>query len=201
MERERRSKVNRPREIDYGKTLTDLFDFGTVSFSSCNISFVLPDRRVNNRASMRNHSSFRSLLRRVLMLCVAGVAVLAFGAIELRAQCSPDDDPESYNCQVQQAAPPPSTTQSPASPTVLSMRETSQQGTPRADRSTDASADDSLSSGANYTEKALRNGINAAGLRRVQALPPEPPTEFRRFVAASTGRILPIYGARLFAQR
>ena len=148
---------------------------------------------------MRNHSSFRSLLRRVLMLCVAGVAVLAVGAVELRAQCSPDDDPDSYGCQAQQAVP--STTQSPASPTVLSMRETSQQGTPRADRSTDASADDSLSSGANYTEKALRNGLNAAGLRRVQALPPEPPTEFQRFVAASTGRILPIYGARLFAQR
>src|ERR1035437_7980599 len=108
MERERRSKVNRPREIDYGKTLTDLFDFGTVSISYCNISFVLPDRRVNNRASMRNHSFFRSLLRRVLMLCAAA-AVLACGAIELRAQCLPDDDPESYGCQVQQAAPPSST--------------------------------------------------------------------------------------------
>lgn len=149
---------------------------------------------------MRNHSFFRSLLRRVLMLCAAA-AVLACGAIELRAQCLPDDDPESYGCQVQQAAPPSSTTQSPASPTVLSMQETSQLGTPRPDRSTDASADDSLSSGANYTEKALRNGLNAAGQRRVQALPPEPPTEFQRFVAASTGRMLPIYGARLFAQR
>jgi protein involved in polysaccharide export with SLBB domain len=32
-------------------------------------------------------------------------------------------------------------------------------------------------------------------------LPPEPPTEFQRFVAASTGRMLPIYGARFFAVR
>jgi len=30
---------------------------------------------------------------------------------------------------------------------------------------------------------------------------PEPPTEFQRFVAATAGRMLPIYGARLFAQQ
>ena len=43
--------------------------------------------------------------------------------------------------------------------------------------------------------------MNPAGLRQMQALPPEPPTEFQRFVAASTGHMLPIYGARLFAMR
>ena len=47
----------------------------------------------------------------------------------------------------------------------------------------------------------MRNGLNAAGQRRGQTLPPEPPTEFQRFVAATTGRMLPIYGARLFAAR
>jgi protein involved in polysaccharide export with SLBB domain len=81
------------------------------------------------------------------------------------------------------------------------MQGTPQQRSPRADRSTDASAEESLSNGANYTERALRNGQNAAGLRLTQTLPPEPPTEFQRFVAASTGRMLPIYGARLFAAR
>jgi protein involved in polysaccharide export with SLBB domain len=133
----------------------------------------------------------------MLLLCLAGAAVLSFGASALLAQCSADDDPDSYTCQMQQAPPTPSTTQSPASPTVLSMQETPQQGTPRADRSTEASANGSLSSGPNYTEPALRNGLSAA--RRILTLPPEPPTEFQRFVAVSTGRMLPIYGARLFA--
>jgi len=134
-----------------------------------------------------------------MMLCVAGAAVHTFCALELHAQCSANDDPDSYGCQMQQAAPSPSATQSPASPTVLTMQETPQQGTPRADRSTAASANDSLPVGSNYTEQALRNELNAAGQRRKQAMPPEPPTEFQRFVASTTGRMLPIYGAHLFA--
>jgi protein involved in polysaccharide export with SLBB domain len=145
---------------------------------------------------MRNRSSVCSPLLRLLLHSIVGAAFLAFCAPALLAQCSAADDPDSYACQMQQTPPPPSTTQSPASPAVLSMQETPQQGTPQADRSTEASANGSLSSGANYTEQSLRNG---AGLRRVQTLPPEPPTEFQRFVAASTGRMLPIYGARLFA--
>jgi protein involved in polysaccharide export with SLBB domain len=130
-----------------------------------------------------------------MLLSLPCAAVLAFGAPALHAQCS-DDDTDSYVCQSQKAVP--STTQSPASPTVLTMQETPQLGSPRADRSTDASAYGSLSSGANYTEPALRNGQSAS--RRIQTLPPEPPTEFQRFVAASTGRMLPIYGAHLFAE-
>ena len=34
--------------------------------------------------------------------------------------------------------------------------------------------------------------------QRTRPLPPEPPTEFQRFVAASAGQLLPIYGANLF---
>ena len=30
-------------------------------------------------------------------------------------------------------------------------------------------------------------------------LPPEPPTEFQRFVGSTIGQVLPIYGASLFA--
>jgi polysaccharide export outer membrane protein len=87
---------------------------------------------------------------------------------------------------------------SPASPTVLSMQETPQQETPKSDRSSEASADNSLSNESSYTERALR----AERVPRVRApLPAEPPTEFQRFVAASTGRMLPNYGASLFASR
>jgi protein involved in polysaccharide export with SLBB domain len=135
----------------------------------------------------------------MMMLCVTGAAVHAFCALELHAQCSTDDDPDSYGCQMQQAAPSPSTTQSPASPTVLTMQETPQRGSPRADQSTNASANNSLSGGANYTEQALRNGLNAADKPGKQTMPPEPLTEFQLFVASTTGRMLPIYGARLFA--
>lgn len=48
-----------------------------------------------------------------------------------------------------------------------------------------------------YTEPALGEQPSANG----QQLPlrPQPPTEFQRFVQAATGRMLPIYGARLFA--
>ena len=150
---------------------------------------------------MRNNLSALSPFRRLITLCVASAAVYAFCALELHAQCSADDDPDSYSCQMQQSAPPPSATQSPASPTVLSMQETPQKSTPKADRSTEASSNESLSGGANYTEQESRNGLNPAGLRQIQTLPPEPPTEFQRFVAASTGRMLPIYGARLFVMR
>ena len=134
-----------------------------------------------------------------MLLCAASAAAVAFCAPQSRAQCSAEDDPESYGCQLQQVAPTPSTTQSPASPAVLTMQETPQQGTPRADFSTDASADQSLSGGANYTEQALRNGLSATSPQSGRPLPPEPPTEFQRFVAATTGRMLPVYGAKLFA--
>ncbi|WP_263358790.1 SLBB domain-containing protein [Acidicapsa ligni] len=39
---------------------------------------------------------------------------------------------------------------------------------------------------------------DAQGLRNLNALPPDPPTEFQRMVANSTGRMLQIYGAKLF---
>jgi protein involved in polysaccharide export with SLBB domain len=131
-----------------------------------------------------------------MLLSIAGAAVLAFHAPQLHAQCSAEDDPDSYGCPLQQAAPSHSATQSS---TVLTMQETPQQGTPRADRSTEASADNSLSGESSYTEQASHNGLNASGQQVKRSLPAEPPTEFQRFVAATTGRMLPIYGTRLFA--
>ncbi len=41
------------------------------------------------------------------------------------------------------------------------------------------------------------NNINGTQ-RRLNQLPPDPPTEFQRLVATTTGKMLPIYGARLF---
>jgi protein involved in polysaccharide export with SLBB domain len=180
-----------------------LSEFGTARLSSCIFPFVPLDGYVNNGASMRNHSSARSSLRRAMLLCFAGAACLAFNSPALRAQCSSGEDPSSVDCQMQQTAPPTSTTRSPASPTVLSMQETPQQEpfqqeTPKSDRSSEASADNSLANESTYTERALRA---ERGPRVSAPLPPEPPTEFQRFVAASTGLMLPNYGAGLFAAR
>ncbi len=43
--------------------------------------------------------------------------------------------------------------------------------------------------------------MNASGQQMTRPWRPQPPTEFQRFVAATTGRMLPIYGSRLFASR
>ncbi|MGA2832603.1 MAG: SLBB domain-containing protein [Terracidiphilus sp.] len=147
---------------------------------------------------MRNHSSAPSPLRRALPLSFAVVA-LVFCVPYLRAQCSAEDNPDSYGCQLQQAAPSPSTTQSPASPDMPAMAGTPQLQTPRADISTESSVNNSLTGESSYTEEALRTGMSAAGQRSRQSMRAEPLTEFQRFVDATTGRMLPIYGARLFA--
>ena len=135
-----------------------LFDFGTGQLVRLIFPFVPPEECVNNGASMRNHSSALLSLRRAMLLSVAGAAVIAFCPSQSRAQCSGDDTADSYGCQLQQAAPLPSTTQSSASPAVLTMQEQPQPGTARADRSTEASADDSLPVGSSYTEEASAQG-------------------------------------------
>lgn len=51
-----------------------------------------------------------------------------------------------------------------------------------------------------YQNQNRTNPLNGDILnqRSLNALPPDPPTEFQRMVANSTGRMLPIYGAKLF---
>lgn len=146
---------------------------------------------------MRIHSSARPLFRRVMFLSFAG-AVLAFCAPSLLAQCFADDDPDSYGCQLQQDAPSSSTASSQASSAMLLTQGALPQQTPRADLSTGALAGNGLSGGANDAEQQTRSGLNTASQQGGRTLSPEPPTEFQRFVRATTGRMLPIYGARLF---
>jgi len=47
-------------------------------------------------------------------------------------------------------------------------------------------------------ENLLRPPANGAGNQAMENLPPEPLTEFQRFLASTTGLVLPIYGASLF---
>ncbi|MGD0788524.1 MAG: SLBB domain-containing protein [Terracidiphilus sp.] len=145
---------------------------------------------------MRDHLSARSSLLGTMFCAVAGASFL-LSAPALRAQC---DDSDSIDCQLQQTAPLPSPIQSPASPTELSMDAPSDQGSPQPDHSSEASADKSLPGGSNFTEQASR-GKRSAGQQGGRSLPSAPPTEFQLFVAATTGHMLPIYGAGLFSQR
>ncbi|HEY6444929.1 MAG TPA: SLBB domain-containing protein [Acidobacteriaceae bacterium] len=50
----------------------------------------------------------------------------------------------------------------------------------------------------NDNERLLRQ--NPGRFQMPQTLPPEPLTEFQKFVASTTGQVLPIYGASLFRQ-
>lgn len=51
-----------------------------------------------------------------------------------------------------------------------------------------------------YTDNEILSRQLAARYALRQNLPPEPLTEFQKFVASTTGQVLPIYGANLFRQ-
>jgi protein involved in polysaccharide export with SLBB domain len=113
----------------------------------------------------------------------------------LHAQCA--DDPDSIDCQMQQPVnAAPSNGESPATYSIAQPVPMQ----PRADQSNEATANGSLANGSNYTEaatpEAMRNPQAAP-----TALPPEAPTEFQRFVQASTGQMPAIFGADLFSDR
>jgi len=122
------------------------------------------------------------------------VAALAFNPRVVHAQssCADGSDPDTLGCAAQQATPQ----QSVSSPSTLSVEERPQNDTPSADRSTNASAKGSLPGGASYTEGATRNGRRELEPR---SSAPEPPSEFQTFVAATSGKMLPVYGAKLFS--
>jgi len=130
-------------------------------------------------------------------LCLlAVVAAIACDPLVLHAQssCPDGSDPDTLGCAAQQSAP-----QRPAnSPSTLSIEERPLNDTPSADRSNEASARESLPGGASYTESATRNAQRSLEPRPVA---PEPPNEFQTFVAATSGQMLPIYGAKLFNAR
>ncbi|HTW80089.1 MAG TPA: SLBB domain-containing protein [Terracidiphilus sp.] len=145
---------------------------------------------------MTNNSPLLSDRCRPARIALVLAAIVVIPASPLCAQCFPQDDPESYTCQMQQ--------QQQATPTEdtesrFSLQGLPQSQTPAAGQGQEPSASSSLSGGTGYSERGLpqeqtKNGRVPAGL-----VPPEPPTEFQRFVAADMGDLLPIYGAKLFA--
>ena len=146
---------------------------------------------------MRNTSFARPVWNQVAPFLITIAAVLAFYPRMLQAQCSEDSDPDSLACQVQ--APLNSSMPTQEAPAVFSLSGPDQKQ-PRADLSNEASAIGSLPDGSTYTERPSGEERMSAQLRSFR-LPAEPPTEFQRFVAASTGQMLTIFGTGLFANQ
>jgi protein involved in polysaccharide export with SLBB domain len=144
---------------------------------------------------MRNDSLPGSSWLYVSYWSVAVLAAVAFCPWTLHAQCSEETDPNSLACQIED--PGNSSTQTQESPDVFNVTGPVQ-NQPRSDVSSEASSVDSLAAGSSYTARPAREGPD---LSRPRALPEEQPTEFQRFVTATTGQTLPIYGMGLFTDR
>lgn len=144
---------------------------------------------------MRNRSSLRPWHSQARRLLLAAVAAVALSAPVLYAQtsCPDGSDADALGCTGQL----PNPAQPTDSPSTLSVQERPQDQTPNADRSTEASANGSLPGGSTYSESAMRK-MRKDVQPRTPPPPPEPPNEFQNFVAATTGKMLPIYGAKLF---
>ena len=140
---------------------------------------------------MRNHLFIRPRYLCTALLCVVFASASVIVAPALHAQCS-DDDTDTLGCPIQPTPP----TQAKESPATFSVTERAQADLPSADRSNEASANGSLAAGASYTE-----GPAAGKAKPHDRMPakPEPPTEFQRFVAATTGEMLAVYGTSFFS--
>ncbi len=128
---------------------------------------------------------------RFLWLAVALGGVLL--PSRLGAQCPEGADPDALGC----AVPPVKSSDLLGSPAAVTIQQPSGLASPNPDNSTPASAVDSLSAGASHAEPGLdrpRNSQTGAP----PALPPQPLNEFQRFVSATTGQTLVIFGADLF---
>ena len=123
----------------------------------------------------------------ILSLSIA--SVLASYPRTLPAQC--------FDCQNQ----PPLSPSTPAgeAPAVFNLSGP-EPGQPRADLSNEATAIGSLPAGSAYTERPSQGQSMPAQARSFR-LPPEPPSEFQRFVAATTGQMLTVYGSGLFTNQ
>jgi polysaccharide biosynthesis/export protein len=128
------------------------------------------------------------------LLPVVFATALFTPAMHAQSSCPDGSDADAIGCPGQ-LAPPPSLDQSPS---TLSVQERPQGGTPSADNANEASANGSPTSGANFSESATGKARKDV---EMPAGPPEPPSEFQNFVAATTGQTLAVYGARLFSRQ
>jgi protein involved in polysaccharide export with SLBB domain len=142
---------------------------------------------------MRNPSSTpprRAFLFLVAFVTLTGLAAFAPPA-HAQEQCGDGSDPDTLGCANQPLNP----AQATSTPSTLNVQERPQTQTPNADQSNEATASGSLTSGASFSESDIRTRKPETERR---SAPPDKPNEFQYFVAATTGKMLPIFGARLF---
>ena len=137
--------------------------------------------------------NFRRAWDQAMLLSLSIALTGALVAPRLAAQCPGGTDPDALGCVVVPDKSPDPLGKSPAS---VSIQQLSGPALPSADNSTPASAVGSLSSGASHSEAASASG--GSGFVSGTALPPLPHTEFQRFVSATTGLELPVFGVNLF---
>jgi protein involved in polysaccharide export with SLBB domain len=127
---------------------------------------------------------------RVLLLAATFSGILI--PARLAAQCPGGADPDALGCPVL----PDKSSDLLGSPAEVSIQQLSAPASPSPDNSTPASAVGSLSAGASHSEAVSASG--GSGFVSGTALPPLPTTEFQRFVSATTGQELPVFGINLF---
>jgi polysaccharide biosynthesis/export protein len=125
-----------------------------------------------------------------LLLAVAFCGV--FIPARLASQCPGGADPDALGCPVI----PDKASDLLGSPAEVSIQQLSAPASPSPDNSTPASAVGSLSAGASHSEAVSASG--GSGFVSGTALPPLPTTEFQRFVSATTGQELAVFGVDLF---
>jgi protein involved in polysaccharide export with SLBB domain len=147
---------------------------------------------------MRTHLFARSPYRRLLMSLTASMLTVAFGSV-LDAQSAPSIDTNSLACQLQQsAASNTQTNDLSVSPNPTPMPQTC--GNTNQPNSQNDEMDTSSES-TQWNSQGPRQNRPDKDAGRRKPLPPEPLTELQRFVTASTGQVLPLYGASLFTDR
>ncbi len=134
-------------------------------------------------------SSHRIHPQRRSSACRLGIAlVFAFMLPAMYAQCPSGSVADALGCGVM----PSISSQTNRSPASINIQSGPQVESPTTD---DRQSMRSLSNDTSPIEGGAGKRNN---LRSPMATEAEPPTEFQRFVAASTGQMLPIYGAKLF---
>lgn len=173
-------------------------EFATVPFWSCAISLERfstgdPRLRCTQLGDMKTHQSNRISALTAGLILMAFMVTLSIPPASVLAQspCPGGSDADALGCVGEQQSP----LRADNSPSTLTVEERTQTDIPSADRSTEASARNSLSNGSTFSETP--RGKLPRG-SRAQSLPVEPPTEFQTFVNASIGQALPIFGARFF---
>jgi polysaccharide export outer membrane protein len=136
---------------------------------------------------MKTSWHFFRILRRPELLVLTMTMLVVSCIPHAYGQCPGGDEPDALGCPAVQD-PAASLRGSPAS---ISIGGSPQVESPKADTVTDNSGDAGLSGRSRYKAEGPEH--------RGSEPKPEPLTEFQRFVAASTGQILPIYGADLFS--